>query len=72
MAQFQQIPTFKLLILGDWGVGKTAFVLRHRTSEFEKRYIQTIEVDIKSLTLYTSRGPVTFCNWDIAGQQLFS
>ncbi|KAA6386284.1 MAG: putative GTP-binding nuclear protein RAN, partial [Streblomastix strix] len=66
MAQ-AEIPTFKLVLVGDGGVGKTTFVLRHRTGEFEKRYIATIGVDVRNLTLYTNRGPVTFCNWDTAG-----
>lgn len=35
------IPTFKLVLVGDGGVGKTTFVLRHRKGYFEKRYIAT-------------------------------
>ena len=30
---------FKLVLVGDGGVGKTAFVKRHLTGEFEKKYI---------------------------------
>ena len=29
-------PRFKLILVGDGGVGKTTFVKRHRTGEFEK------------------------------------
>ena len=32
-------PKFKLILVGDGGVGKTTFVKRHRTGEFEKKYI---------------------------------
>jgi GTPase SAR1 family protein len=35
----QNGPKFKLILVGDGGVGKTTFVTRHRTGEFEKRYI---------------------------------
>lgn len=35
------IPTFKLVLVGDGGVGKTTFILRHRKGYFEKRYIAT-------------------------------
>ena len=33
------IPEFKLILVGDGGVGKTTFVKRHITGEFEKRYV---------------------------------
>ena len=35
------MPTFKLVLVGDGGVGKTTFVKRHLTGEFEKRYVGT-------------------------------
>ena len=35
------MPEFKLILVGDGGVGKTTFVKRHITGEFEKRYVGT-------------------------------
>ena len=35
----QDIPEFKLVLVGDGGVGKTTFVKRHLTGEFEKKYL---------------------------------
>ncbi len=35
----QDMPTFKLVLVGDGGVGKTTFVKRHLTGEFEKKYV---------------------------------
>ena len=37
----QEIPEFKLILVGDGGVGKTTFVKRHLTGEFEKKYVGT-------------------------------
>ena len=40
------IPTFKLVLVGDGGVGKTTFVKRHERGEFEKKYVSTIGVEV--------------------------
>jgi len=34
------IPTFKICLVGDGGVGKTTFTKRHQTGEFEKKYLR--------------------------------
>ena len=40
----QQVPEFKLILVGDGGVGKTTFVKRHLTGEFEKKYVGKFDV----------------------------
>eukprot|EP01120_Amphizonella_sp_Union-15-10_P000633 TRINITY_DN1066_c0_g1_i9.p1 TRINITY_DN1066_c0_g1~~TRINITY_DN1066_c0_g1_i9.p1 ORF type:complete len:215 (-),score=39.80 TRINITY_DN1066_c0_g1_i9:77-721(-) len=67
----QQLPTWKLLLVGDGGTGKTTFVKRHRTGEFEKQYNATMGVDVHPLTFHTSRGQICFNVWDTAGQEKF-
>ena len=52
--------SFKLVIIGDGGVGKTTFVKRHITGEYEKRYIATIGAEVHPLAFATSRGEVCF------------
>lgn len=37
--QAKEMPEFKLILVGDGGVGKTTFVKRHVTGEFEKKYV---------------------------------
>jgi len=64
-------PTWKLLLVGDGGVGKTTFVKRHRTGEFEKRYIATMGVEVHPLNFYTNYGEIVFKVWDTAGQEKF-
>jgi len=68
----QGIPEFKCVLIGDGGVGKTTFVKRHKTGEFEKRYIATIGVEVHPLKFMTSRGPIIFSVWDTAGQEKLS
>jgi len=65
------VAVFKLILVGDGGTGKTTFVKRHLTGEFEKRYIATIGVDVHPLTFHTNRGKIAFNCWDTAGQEKF-
>jgi len=67
----QQIPTFKLILVGDGGVGKTTFVKRHLTGEFEKKYVATLGVEVHPLGFHTNYGPIVFNCWDTAGQEKF-
>jgi GTP-binding nuclear protein Ran len=63
--------TAKLVLVGDGGVGKTTFVKRHQTGEFEKKYIPTMGVQVSQLTFETTLGPLTYNIWDTAGQERF-
>eukprot|EP01094_Clydonella_sp_ATCC50884_P019831 TRINITY_DN3968_c2_g1_i1.p1 TRINITY_DN3968_c2_g1~~TRINITY_DN3968_c2_g1_i1.p1 ORF type:complete len:424 (+),score=108.79 TRINITY_DN3968_c2_g1_i1:50-1321(+) len=65
------VATFKLLLVGDGGVGKTTYVKRHRTGEFEKKYVATLGVEVHPLTFYTNMGTVQFNVWDCAGQERY-
>lgn len=67
----QSVPTWKLLLVGDGGTGKTTFVKRHRTGEFEKKYIATQGVEVHPLGFMTNYGPIVFKVWDTAGQEKF-
>lgn len=63
---------FKLIVVGDGGVGKSAFIKRHRTGEFEKRYIATMGVEVNPLLFHTNQGNIIFNVWDCAGQEKYS
>ena len=60
-----------MILVGDGGVGKTTFVKRHLTGEFEKKYVATLGVEVHPLPFYTNRGPIKFNVWDTAGQEKF-
>jgi len=71
MDMSQPIATFKLVIIGDGGVGKTTFVKRHISGEFQKPYIPTKGAEVSEIEFMTNRGKILFKIWDTAGQEKF-
>jgi len=59
--------TIKVILVGDSGVGKTAYMNRLMTGNFTHSHIHTIGVQRYKLVFYTNHGPVTFYIWDKAG-----
>jgi len=57
------------VLVGDGGTGKTTFVKRHMTGEFEKQYIATLGVEVHPMPFFTTRGQIKFNVWDTAGQE---
>lgn len=51
------------MLVGDGGTGKTTFVKRHLTGEFEKKYVATLGVEVHPLVFHTNRGPIRFNVW---------
>lgn len=65
------VAVFKLALVGDGGTGKTTFVKRHISGEFEKKYVATIGVEVHPLVFSTNYGQIQFDVWDTAGQERF-
>jgi GTP-binding nuclear protein Ran len=70
--QNNQSTELKLILVGDGGVGKTTFVKRHLTGEFEKKYMATQGVEVHPMEFFTTKGKVKFNVWDTAGQEKLS
>lgn len=62
---------FKLLLIGDSGVGKSCLLLRFADDTYTQSYISTIGVDFKIRTLGIDDKTVKLQIWDTAGQERF-
>jgi small GTP-binding protein len=62
---------FKLLIVGESGVGKTCMLLRFADNTFEDDFLSTIGVDFKVKEIVLDSKKVKLQIWDSAGQERF-
>jgi Ras-related protein Rab-1A len=62
---------FKLLLIGDSGVGKSCLLLRFADDTYTESYISTIGVDFKIRSIELEGKTVKLQIWDTAGQERF-
>jgi small GTP-binding protein len=62
---------FKLITLGNSGVGKTSLILRYCDSLFSPTFITSIGVDFKIKNLVIDDKRIRLNIWDTAGQERF-
>lgn len=62
---------FKLLIIGDSGVGKTSLLLRFIEDSFTSNHLTTIGIDFKTKMVKMKNSIIKLQIWDSAGQDRF-
>eukprot|EP01156_Anaeramoeba_ignava_P020037 Anaeramoba_ignava/c11951_g1_i1.p1 GENE.c11951_g1_i1~~c11951_g1_i1.p1 ORF type:complete len:225 (+),score=74.60 c11951_g1_i1:45-677(+) len=62
---------FKILLIGDSGVGKSCMLLRFSDNTFMDSYISTIGVDFKIRMIELDGKKIKMQIWDTAGQERF-
>lgn len=65
------LTKFKLVFLGDQGVGKTSLLTRFMYDSFDAHYAATVGIDFLSKTMYIQDTTIRLQLWDTAGQERF-
>ena len=63
--------TFKILTIGESGVGKTCILRRFVENKFLKNHLATIGIDFKTKTLTINNREIKLKIWDTAGEDRF-
>ena len=67
------IPTYKVILVGDGGVGKTTFLNRAMNNAFDAKYIPTLGVEVHPIRIGGhEQTHAVFNVWDCAGQEKFA
>ena len=63
---------FKIIVIGDAGVGKTSLVSRFAGLDVSESYMATIGVEVNSTLLTVNEKVIKLQFWDTAGQETFA
>lgn len=69
---FTELKEYKVVMIGNGGVGKTSIVKRLRSGEFQPQYVPTLGVEVNPIRINTNYGTIQFNVWDCAGQECLS
>ena len=62
---------FKLLLIGDSGVGKSTLLLRFADGIFTDKFTPTIGIDFRNKTIELDGKVIKLLTWDTSGQERF-
>jgi small GTP-binding protein len=65
------LTVYKIVLIGDGGVGKTAIRERYLGRGFNTQYILTVGADFAMYDDFINGSPVRYQIWDLAGQNRF-
>jgi len=65
------VPIYKLILVGEGEVGKTTWLRKLRTGEFENVYVPTLGVEVHGITISTNEGDIRFNIWDCSGVEAY-
>ena len=68
----EEIPSFKLIVMGDPGSGKTSIIHRYIYSKFESSQTPTVGVSNLQTTIKLGKLTINLKIWDTAGQEQYS
>ncbi|KAJ3272843.1 Ras- protein Rab6 [Terramyces sp. JEL0728] len=72
MSEMQKpIRKYKVVLLGEISVGKTAIISRFLYDKFDDKYQATIGIDFLSKNMYMDDKTIRLQLWDTAGQERF-
>ncbi|KAL4476807.1 hypothetical protein ABPG72_010644 [Tetrahymena utriculariae] len=71
VSQPKEVKRFKVLVLGDGGVGKSSILDRFINNTFDPKYRATIAIDYKNKTVDLQKESVQLNFWDFSGHPEF-
>ena len=71
MANHKYDHLFKLLIIGESGVGKTCLLLRFTDDSFTANHLTTIGIDFKIKIINLENKLIKLQIWDTCGQEVY-
>ncbi|MBY9018631.1 MAG: GTP-binding protein [Candidatus Lokiarchaeota archaeon] len=71
MVELSNKYIYKIIVVGDGGVGKTSLIKKFTEGSFEKEYIKTIGAQFSKYESERNGDRIKLLFWDIAGQEDF-
>ncbi len=66
------MSSYKIILVGDSGVGKTTLIHRHLTGEFTTEHKPTLGVEVDPISFDSNHGKIMFNVWDTAGDERYN